>query len=354
MQRAHDEALRGWGRVSPNPLVGCTVLNSKHELISTGYHAMYGQAHAEVHALQKLSRTDLDGAHVVVTLEPCSHYGKTPPCAKLLSELPIESVTYAVLDPNPLVAGKGLDFLKKANKKVVFLESYQRKCFQLAETFLYPMKYQKPFVAMKVSMSEDEAIALAESDERLILSNETALMHVHYLRAQYDAILVGKNTILKDNPKLNIRHPDFLDKENKVVILDTKGELRSQKHLNIFKYHKPENILFISQKSDAENVIACPLKNSGQMDLDAVLKILFEKGIRSLFVEGGAAVYRSFLEQSIPQRFYIYKTPHRLFEKGLHWCGGIASVESLNLTEVSTLQLGDNLLRTGVYGSYLP
>ena len=119
MLRALELAEKGRSYVNPNPMVGCVIVHNS-QIIGEGYHEQYGQAHAEVHAVQKLSPSELVGAHVVVTLEPCSHHGKTPPCAEMLSRLPIESVTYAVLDPNPLVASKGLEILRQSNKNFNF------------------------------------------------------------------------------------------------------------------------------------------------------------------------------------------------------------------------------------------
>lgn len=351
MERALSEAQKGWGRVSPNPLVGCTILDSAHQFLASGAHLLYGTSHAEVDAIQKVSPEKLVGAHVVVTLEPCSHYGKTPPCANMLAKLPIESVTYGVLDPNPLVSGKGIEILNQAGKKTIHLESYEQKCRELAENFLHFMIYKKPFVALKVAMTEDEAIGVRDSKERVILSNETSLIHVHYLRAQYDAILVGKNTILKDNPKLNIRHPDFLNKKNKIIILDPKGELIDRKDLEIFKYHSYEDVFFVTQEMAGPQILSCPLNPQGDFDLNALMLKLGDMKIQSVFVEGGAHLYRSFVQQKAVQRFYIYKTPHRLFEKGLNWTLDYKRVEELQLQNLRSQSIGDNLFLTGVCDS---
>lgn len=350
MQRAIDEGKEGWGRVSPNPLVGCVVLDASGNLISAGYHAKYGGPHAEVTALQKLNPKELIGAHVVVTLEPCAHEGKTPACASMLAKLPIQSVTYAVQDPNPLVAGKGAAILKAAGKDVVHLSSYEKEARELAEIFLYGMETQKTFVALKVAMTEDQAIAYKDSKEALWLTNEVSVLYVHYLRAQYDAILVGKNTILKDNPKLNIRHPDFTDKKNKVIVLDPKGELINRKDLNIFRYHHADDVLFVCESQTGASVMNIPLDSrTGFFDLNILMEKLYSLGIKSVFVEGGAATYKSFLQQNIPQRIYIFKTTHRLFEEGLHWNQGYMGVENLPLTQLTSKELGDNLFLTGVY-----
>ncbi len=136
MQKAISEGEKGFGFVTPNPLVGCAILDSQYRLLSTGYHKKFGGAHAEIEALLGLSEEQLKGAHVVVTLEPCSHYGKTPPCAEALAKLPIASVTYGVRDPNPLVSGGGIEILKKAGKDVFYLQECQNACEELSEIFV--------------------------------------------------------------------------------------------------------------------------------------------------------------------------------------------------------------------------
>ena len=224
MQLAISEALKGAPFVSPNPKVGCVILDSQGELLSTGYHKKFGEAHAEIEALKNLNPDQLKGAHLIVTLEPCAHEGKTPSCAKTLAKLPIKKVTFGLVDPNPLVAGQGAKILKEAGIEV---EEYQgilkADLEEVCEEFLWNFRQKKVFVAVKIAQSLDGKIALLNGESKWITGPDSR-QKVHELRAQYDAVLVGKNTILIDNPSLDIRHPK-IQKENKVVVLDRSGEI---------------------------------------------------------------------------------------------------------------------------------
>ncbi len=301
MRLAMKEALKGAPFVSPNPRVGCVILGSKGELLSTGYHKKFGEAHAEVEALKSLTFDQLKGAHVIVTLEPCAHEGKTPSCAQALARLPIKKVTFGLVDPNPLVAGQGAQILRAAG---IEAEEYQGDLKvgleETCEEFLWNQRYQKVFVALKVAQSLDGKIALANGESKWITGHESR-QKVHELRAQYDAILVGKNTILIDNPSLNIRQPG-IQKENKVVILDRSGEiLKIKDQLKIFQVHKPENVI----------VSSCP-------DLETVLKEIYHLGIRSILVEGGGQIYSSFISQGLVQRLHLFTAPI-ILGQGIGW-----------------------------------
>ncbi len=156
MKLAMEEALKGAPFVSPNPLVGCVILDSRGQLLSRGFHTAFGQPHAEVEALKGLSTEQLKGAHVVVTLEPCAHQGKTPSCAKLLASLPIAKVTYGLIDPNPLVAGQGVEILHAAGIKTELYQGpLQDELEEVCEEFLWNFRRQEIFVALKVAQSLD-------------------------------------------------------------------------------------------------------------------------------------------------------------------------------------------------------
>ena len=243
MKLAIAEARKGAPFVSPNPMVGCVVLDSAGNFLSSGYHKIYGSAHAEVNALAGLISEQLKDAHVVVTLEPCAHQGKTPSCAKTLAALSIKKITYGLIDPNPLVAGKGADILKSAGKDVVLFSELQTELEELCEIFLMNQRKQKIFVAIKVATSLDGQMAL-QSGESQWITGEAAREHAHYLRSCYDAVMVGAGTIQKDNPSLNVRHPE-VKKENKVVILDPQGlQLKNFSQLRVSQTHDSKNIFW--------------------------------------------------------------------------------------------------------------
>lgn len=301
IQLAISQAHQGAPFVSPNPKVGCVILDSKGELLSKGYHKKFGQPHAEVEALNQIQdKEKLKGAHVIVTLEPCAHEGKTPSCAKTLAKLPIKKVTYGLVDPNPLVAGKGAEILKAAG---IEAEEYQgpfkKELEETCEEFLWNFRQKKVFVALKVAQSSDGKIS--KVGERIQITGPEAMQKVHELRAQYDAVLVGKNTILIDNPKLDVRHSKII-KENKVIVLDRSGEvLKSREQLNIFKTHNAENVHVLSSQN-----------------LETALKEIYNLGIRSVMVEGGGEIFTSFLNENLAQRIHLFTAPVVLGE-GVGW-----------------------------------
>ena len=230
MLLAIAEGSKGAGWVSPNPQVGCVILSSSGRLLSTGFHRKYGGPHAEVWALKALEKaSDLEGAIVVVTLEPCAHEGKTPSCAKALAKLPISKVVYGLVDPNPLVAGQGLDIIRNAGIKVEciteFFPELTAPLEQLCEHFLMNQNQKRPFVSLKVATSLDGIMAMKGGESQWISGPESRA-RVQFLRATHDAVLVGSGTILVDNPRLNSRDSNYEGKDpNKVIILDRRGRL---------------------------------------------------------------------------------------------------------------------------------
>lgn len=353
MLRAIEEGNKGFGFVSPNPLVGCAVLNSKYELISVGAHEKYGDAHAEVNAIKNLTEEQLKGAHIVVTLEPCAHEGKTPSCAHMLAKLPIASVTYGVKDPNP-IAANGSDILKAAGKEVRELKGMSEACEDLAEVFLWNQRHKKAFVALKMASSLDGQIAL-KSGESQWITGEKSRKFSHYLRAGYDAIAVGRNTMVVDDPMLNIRHPNFQGKKNKVVILDPEGKLlKNISRYRITEYHDKEDILFAIKENIKTNTDykVIPVKSllSGSLDLDDLTQKLYAEKIYSLYVEGGAQTYSEFLSQRAFQRLYLFQAPVIIGTKnGRSWSEsfGVSKLkEKLHLHNIKSQKIGDDLFIT--------
>lgn len=348
MQMAIDEARMGWGKVAPNPMVGCVILNSSYEFIAKGHHETYGGDHAEVKALKNLNPKQLEGAHVFVSLEPCAHFGKTPPCAKMLSDLPIQSVTYGLKDPNPLVNGKGLEILKKAGKDLFFLTEFESMAKELVEIFSKNMLSNLPFVAMKVASTSKGFLSTGDPNQPWI-SNALSRKYAHYLRAGYDAVLVGRNTIETDNPQLNIRL-EGLDIKNKVVVLDPEGKIKNDK--KIFGTHKPQNIILVCDNNVSIDldvqIIKLPTQN-GIFDLSEVLAAIFKIGIRSVFIEGGAITIKEFLKQEQIDRAYIFESTQTFNEKNrdLPYLDILKIKNSLR--DISTIELDGDIFSTGLF-----
>jgi len=320
-------------------------------MLATGFHEMYVGAHDEINAIKNLSLEELTGAHVIVTLEPCSHHGKTPPCAEKLASLPIESVIYGVKDPNPLVSGKGIEILKNAGKSVVHLEGFEDHCEELAEVFLRNMRDQKAFVALKMASSLDGQIALKTGESHWI-TGEKSRKYTHYLRAGYDAILVGRNTLVVDDPMLNIRHPNFQGKKNKVIILDSEGKLlKNISHYKITEFHSRENIYFAVKEeleitSSEYNILPVKSLLSGSLDLDDLAYKLYQEKVYSLFVEGGAQTYSEFLSQKAFQRLYLFQAPVIIGTKnGRSWSESFSVSklkEKLHLRNMTSQKIGED------------
>jgi diaminohydroxyphosphoribosylaminopyrimidine deaminase/5-amino-6-(5-phosphoribosylamino)uracil reductase len=361
MRLAIEEARRGAGFVSPNPQVGAVVLDSQNRLLSKGYHQKYGGPHAEVNALQGLSPEQLKGARIFVTLEPCAHEGKTPSCAKMIAKLPVKEVVYGLVDPNPLVAGQGADIVRGAGIQArLFLDSvtpeqraqWEADLEEVCEHFLMNFRRQLPFVSLKVASSLDGQMGLKNGESKWITGAE-AREHGHYLRATHDAILVGKNTVLLDDPKLDVRHPRFPGKLNKLVILDTQGECLKNSKLQIFAHHKPENIFVVTGNVKTQTSLAQTIsmnRNSSEF-LHQLLTKLWGSGVKSVLVEGGAQVLSSFISQEQAHRLYLFQASVLLgASSGKAWSEGV-NIGSMSgripLKQPRTQGMGPDLLITG-------
>lgn len=330
MSLAIHEAYKGGGYVSPNPHVGCVILDEKNRFLSSGYHEKFGEAHAEVNAVQKLTLQQLEGAHVIVTLEPCAHEGKTPSCAKMLAGLPIKKVTYGLRDPNPLVSGQGAEILKSAGKDAALFEtadlSLMTELEKVCEVFLRNFREKEIFVALKLAQSLDGHMHLGNRESKW-LTNEKSREEVHVLRSLYDVTAVGVETFLTDDPALNVRHP-HIQKENRVLILDPKGRGLSQlKSHRLLQHHSSENIFWcvseeFSKTLDHGNhitLLKVPMKQDG-FDLDNLHKQLWCAGVRSMMVEGGPGTLSMYLKKA--QRIHLFQAPLILGHQGQKsWAG---------------------------------
>lgn len=305
MNKCLELALKGQGATSPNPMVGCVILNSQGEVISEGYHKKYGQNHAERDALLKLP--EAKDCTLIVNLEPCSHFGKTPPCADLIIEKGIKKVVYGIADPNPLVAGKGLQKLKDAGIEIIgpVLED---ECRKLNEVFIKNHTKKQTFAAIKTATTIDGKIGTYNGDSKWITS-DAARLEVRNIRKKYDAILTSSSTVIADNPTM---------KHKTKIILDR--NLKTDFNSNIYK--QGEIYVFYDEKLSAPqnqkiNFIAAPVKNQ-KLDIEFILNKLFGLGIMSVLIESGGKLNGSFLPYA--DKLYHFIAPKILADNSGKSC----------------------------------
>lgn len=317
MQMALQLAARGRFNASPNPMVGCLIVKND-QIVGQGYHQLAGEAHAEIHALRQAGEK-ASAATVYLTLEPCCHQGKTPPCTTALIAAGVKKVYVATPDRNPLVANKGIKALQTAGVEVE-VGLLNTEATQLNEIFFHYMTHQRPFVIAKWAMSLDGKTCVHPHDSRDISSPATQQAS-HAIRQQVDAILVGAKTVICDNPRLTTRfqHPDIIRPKHPIrIILSTHGKLPS--HLQIFEETMPaKTIIATTTDMDASleqlaqhksvEILVLPKNERGWVDLPSLLKILGQRGITSLLVEGGMTVHESFFAANLVNKIHVYIAP---------------------------------------------
>ena len=341
MNLAFDLALNGWGKVSPNPMVGAVVVKSG-KVIAEGWHAYYGGPHAEAMAIAQAGKK-AQGADLYVTLEPCSHFGRTPPCTDAIIKAKIKRVFVGVKDPNPLMRGKSLNILRKAGIQVEigFLE---QELTRLNESFNKFIATGLPFVTAKTAQTLDGKIATLSGQSKWITSEESR-NYARDLRFGFDAILVGVNTVLNDDPGLNAP-----GKAIKKIILDAR--LRTPANAKIFKDTKPEDVLiFTSVKTKNKlkaDIIQAPAQN-GRIDLKWVMNYLGQKKISNVLIEGGGQVIGNALKVGIVDKMMIYVAPKMMGEGLEAVCGlGISKLNQIKqLKDVSVGKIGNDILSEG-------
>jgi diaminohydroxyphosphoribosylaminopyrimidine deaminase / 5-amino-6-(5-phosphoribosylamino)uracil reductase len=307
MQRALELAELGKGQVRPNPLVGCVIVH-EGKIIGEGYHQQYGGPHAEVHAIASVADPKLlADATAYVSLEPCSHWGKTPPCANLLVEKGIKSVVVATLDPNPLVAGKGVQLLENAGIRVEVGLLEQEAKWQNRRFFCQQEKH-RPYLILKWAQTQDGFIARENFDSKWISCSQSRQL-VHQWRAAEQAILVGKNTALHDNPSLNVR--DWTGSDPIRVVLDSKLELPADLHL--FDQQIP-TLCYNTLKNETLPNLEWVLLP--ELSLEALLSDLHRRNIQSMLIEGGSQVLQQFLAAGLWDEARVFTAPIQ-FEHGI-------------------------------------
>lgn len=316
MKYALRLAKKGIGYVSPNPMVGAVIVKDD-EIIASGYHQKYGSLHAERNAFADCIKSgkSAEGADLYVTLEPCCHYGKTPPCTDAIIENKIKRVFIGSSDPNPLVAGKGVEILRN-NGIEVYTGILKDECDALNEVFFHYITTKTPFVIMKYAMTMDGKIACYTGESKWI-TGEKSRMNVHIDRHRYSAIMVGVNTVIKDNPMLDCRADILENTVNPIrIICDT--NLRTPPECNIVNTANKIRTIIATCCSDEEKHSAYKSKQceilvtdmkKGRIDLNRLMLQLGKMGIDSIILEGGSELNWSALESGIVNKVQTYIAP---------------------------------------------
>ncbi|NLZ27999.1 MAG: bifunctional diaminohydroxyphosphoribosylaminopyrimidine deaminase/5-amino-6-(5-phosphoribosylamino)uracil reductase RibD [Firmicutes bacterium] len=308
-----DLARKGRGLTNPNPMVGAVVVKNG-EVVSTGYHGYAGGPHAEYIALQKAGEK-ARGATLYANLEPCCHRGKTPPCVESIHAAGISKVVVAMKDPNPIVNGKGINWLREKGVKVK-VGVLEDKARRLNEVFIKYITTRRPFVIVKAAMSFDGKIATREGDSRWITGKKSRQM-AHQLRNRADAIIVGINTISRDDPVLTTRLTDREGRDADRIILDSRARLPLDAKV-INPSSRATTIVAATEAASPERcgklrergveVLLLPAKG-GRVSLEALMIELGKRKYSSLLVEGGGTVNYSFLEENLIDKIYLFLAP---------------------------------------------
>jgi len=317
-----DEALflslrlaeQGKGKVEPNPCVGAVLFDEKNnKLVSWGFHEFYGGPHAEVNCLKDIGTAE--GLALVVSLEPCSHYGKTPPCTDLVIEKNVSKLIYIEKDPNPLVSGRGLKRINDAGIAVVEAPAkYKELHNKLNDKFLYSFRNKHSYVHLKWGQSKDAKLGFC--GERTQVTSKESQLDAHFLRAQSQMLIVGVDTVLRDDPSLNVRLAGY-EKELMVGVIDPDLKIINDlDNKNLSKVRPLDKIFFFTfQKSKQNQVIQISETEDGFLDLQDLREKTYSKlGVQSLFVEGGAFTLKQFIQQKVYNRISIYESSKSLGE----------------------------------------
>lgn len=346
MQVALQLAKQGSGQTSPNPLVGAVVVKDG-QIIGMGAHLKAGEPHAEVHAI-RMAGANAEDSTVYVTLEPCSHHGKTPPCADLLISSKVKRVVVAAEDPNPLVAGKGLKKLEDAGIQVT-TGVLMTEAEKLNKVFFHYIKTKQPYVTLKWAGSLDGKTATVTGESKWI-TGEKARKDVHRYREIHDAILTGVETVLKDDPSLTCRLDNPI-KQPVRIILDT--HLRTPQSAAVLNDGLAETWIITGSAVSPEQISSFQNKKAAiiqmktsKIEISDLLRLLGERSITSLFVEGGAAIHGSFVKEGAFNEVVSYVAPVLIAGKDAYpLVGGMGFEhidEALRLKIIETEMLGED------------
>ncbi len=348
MRLALEEASRGLGRAAPNPAVGAVLVRGGR-VVGRGHHARAGSPHAEIVALRAAGAL-ATGADLYTTLEPCSHFGRTPPCSAAVIEARVARVFIGSRDPNPLVDGKGSARLRRAGVEVV-AGPLRAECDALNAPWSRFIVSGRPFVTLKLAATLDGRIATAGGDSRWV-SGAEARAWVHRLRDRVDAVLIGRGTAQADDPRLTARLPGGGGHDPLRVVLDTRLSLpatlrifRQRSSARTLVFHAADRERRLGPRVDLERVARAP----GGLDLGAVLAALGARGVVHLLVEGGGAVAAGLLGAGLVDRLALVLAP-RVLGGGTAWggeAGPARMAEALRLEDLTVERLGEDLLLQG-------
>ena len=311
MSRCLQLAKMGAGNVAPNPMVGA-VLVYEDKIIGEGYHQKYGEAHAEVNCINSVSENNkalIEKSTIYVSLEPCSHYGKTPPCADLIIKNNVKKVVIGIQDIYKKVDGTGIKKLQDAGLEVI-TGVLENECRDLNKRFFTFHQQQRPYIILKWAQSANGKIG-SKNDERILISNDYTNRLVHKWRSEESGILVGTNTVLKDNPSLTTR---LWKGENPVRIVIDK-ELKIPSESNIFSKAINTIIFNCSKNSIEDNVQYIQLDNKNFME--EMLHVLYELNLQSVLIEGGAKTLQSFIDADVWDEARVVTNIEMIIEKGI-------------------------------------
>jgi len=345
MKLALSLARKGRGFVSPNPMVGAVIVKNGR-VIGRGYHQRFGGNHAEINAIRNAGGK-VAGSTLYVTLEPCCHEGKTPPCTDSIIKHKIARVVIGTIDSNPLVSCQGINYMKNRGIEVK-TGVMENDCRKLNEIFFHFMETGMPFVTIKYAQTLDGRIATATGDSQWI-SSEDSLKYAHSLRAQHDAILVGAGTVIKDNPELTVR---LVRGRNPLrVIVDS--ELNISRQAKIFQNISSTPTLIATIKTAADprfgrlagsgaEIITIKADKKGNVDLKKLFKMLAARKISSILIEGGAGVITSVLKNNLANRLVTIIAP-KIIGRGIEAVGDL-NIRKLDAAKILTVQ---KVLRRG-------
>ncbi len=355
MKRALKIAEKGWGATNPNPLVGA-VLVRDGQIVGEGYHERIGGPHAEIMALRQ-AESKAEGADLYVTLEPCNHHGKTPPCTEALINAGIRQVFVSIKDPNPLVAGSGIEHLRSEGIPVN-IGMLEKEAAEQNEIFIHFITNRTPFIIYKAAMSLDGKTA-ANNGQSQWITGETARKHVHRIRQRVSGIMVGLKTVLQDDPHLTVRGLTESPIHPLRIVADSRGEI-------------PLDCNLVKDKSGAKTLVATTEKMSphkerqlkdlnvdvlrttsanGRVDLEALMAELGRRNIDSILLEGGATLAAAAIEDNLVQKIMFYVAPKLIgggYAPGVLLGHGIYHMDDCIKVDNMTADLiGEDLLITG-------
>lgn len=336
-------AKKSYGFVSPNPLVGCVIVKNK-KIIGSGFHQKYGDKHAEINAIES-AKQSLEGATLYVNLEPCSHFGKTPPCVDRIIKSGIKRVVVGTIDPNPLVSGRGIEILKNAGINVT-VGILEEECYQLNKFFFKFIKSKIPYINLKIAQTLDGFIADKSNNSKWISSTSSRKL-VHSMRAQYDAVLIGVDTANIDDPLLNVR---LVEGRNPLrIILDS--DLRINNSLKLITRNKDEKTFVVCSEvaltknknkikylhSKGVKLLSVKKTDTG-LNLRMLLSILGKQNITSILVEGGARIFSSFLINKLWDEINLFIAP-KIMGDGLTAFSALKSKNFYNRLQFKNLNV---------------